>query len=154
TDPQIVAARQAQVKTFFCPTRHTPTTLSPITTGSTVTGMPSDYAGCVGDSGTVPTDGVFKQVNSNHMLAGTTIAGMTDGTSNTIMLGEKHIQLGMLNDPIQDGLIFSGSEQQTYSRRAGPNNPLAISNQVAINNQFGSWHDGVCQFVFGDGSVH
>ena len=40
TDPQIVTARQTQIKTFFCPSRRSSPSLSPITTGSTVTGMP------------------------------------------------------------------------------------------------------------------
>ena len=41
----------------------------------------------------------------------------------------------------------------TYQRRAGPSNLLAISPVTAINTQFGSWHPGVCQFGFADGSV-
>jgi prepilin-type N-terminal cleavage/methylation domain-containing protein len=153
-DPQIVAARQAQVKTFFCPSRRVSPSLSPITTGSSVTGVPSDYAACTGDTNVAPTTGVFQLVNSNHMNALSRIADITDGTSNTLMIGEKHIQLGKLNDPIQDGMIYSGSEQQTYQRRAGASWPLAISPTVAANNQFGSWHTGVCLFVFADGSVH
>ena len=69
------------------------------------------------------------------------------------MIGEKHIQLIRINDSVQDGVILSGSEQQTYHRRGGANWPLANSNQTAINTQFGSWHTGVCQFAFADGSV-
>jgi prepilin-type N-terminal cleavage/methylation domain-containing protein len=153
TNAQLVAARQASVKIFLCPTRHTSGTLSPITTGSTVTGIPSDYAACSGDTSAVPTTGVFQLVNSNHTLSGTKIGDISDGTSNTFMIGEKHIQQGFLNDPIQDGLIYSGSEQQTYHRRAGASWPLAINPTVAANTQFGSWHIGVCQFVFADGSV-
>jgi prepilin-type N-terminal cleavage/methylation domain-containing protein len=153
TDPQMVAARQAQVKIFLCPSRRGSPSLSPIAAGSTVTGMPSDYAAATGDTGTAPTTGVFQMVNSNHMNAGLRIGSITDGTSSTIMIGEKHIQLGMLNNPITDGIIYSGGEQQTYQRRAGASWPLAISATVAANNQFGSWHTGLCWFVFADGSV-
>src|SRR5262249_3240805 len=92
-------------------------------------------------------------VNSNHMDAKVKITEIIDGTSNTILIGEKHIQLGKLNDPVTDGMIYSGGEQQTYSRRAGASWPLAINPTVAANNQFGSWHTATCQFVFGDGSV-
>ena len=153
TDPQMVAVRQVQIRTFFCPSRRRPPSLSPITTGSAVTGMPSDYAACTGDTSAVPTTGAFQLVNSNHLDSVVKFADVIDGTSNTLMIGEKHIQLGKLNDPIQDGMIFSGSEQQTYHRRAGASWPLAINPTVAINTQFGSWHPGVCQFVFVDGSV-
>ena len=154
TDPQIVGARQSQVKVFFCPSRRGPPSLSPVTTGSTVTGRPSDFAACTGDTNVVPTTGAFQMVNSNHMAAALTFSHLLDGTSSTLLFGEKHIQMGMLNDPIQDGMIYSGSEQQTYHRRAGTSWPLALSPFVAANTQFGSWHaGGVCQFVFGDGSV-
>jgi prepilin-type N-terminal cleavage/methylation domain-containing protein len=153
TDPQMVTARQAQVKVFFCPGRRGIPSLSPITTGSTVTGMPSDYAACIGDTGTAPTTGVFKLVNANHRGALTRFADITDGTTNTLMIGEKHVQLGHLNDPITDGMIYSGSEQQTYCRRGGASWPLAVSPAAAPNYQFGSWHTGLCPFVFADGSV-
>ncbi len=153
TDPVMVAARQSQITTFFCPSRRGSPSLSPITTGSTVTGMPSDYAACSGNTSTAPTNGAFTMVNAGHMTTTVKIGDMSDGTSNTIMIGEKHIQLGQINTPIQDGMILSGSEQQTYHRRAGTSWPLAINNTVASNMQFGSWHSGVVQFVFGDGSV-
>ena len=153
THATIVAARQTQIPTFFCPSRRGAPSLSPITANSTVTGMPSDYAACTGNTSTVPTNGSFTMVNSNHMTTAVNLRDMTDGTSNTIMLGEKHIQLGKINDPAQDGMILSGSEAQTYHRRTGATWPLAMNNTIAINTQFGSWHTGVCQFVFGDGSV-
>ncbi len=153
TDPVMVAARQSQITTFFCPSRRGTPSLSPITTGSTVLGMPSDYAACTGNVSAAPTNGVFRLVNSNHMREMTKMAEILDGTSNTIMIGEKHIQLGRINDPIQDGVIMSGSEQQTYFRRGGSSWLLANSNLTAINTQFGSWHTGVCQFAFADGSV-
>lgn len=145
---------QSTVNVFLCPSRRGSPVFSPITAGSNVMGIPSDYAACSGDSSAVPSDGAFQLVNSNHIDSGLRFADIVDGTSSTLMIGEKHIQLGMLNDSIQDGFIYSGSEQQTYYRRAGISNPLANSNAVAANSQFGSWHSGVCQFVFVDGGVH
>jgi type II secretory pathway pseudopilin PulG len=153
TDAQIVTARQTQMAVFQCPTRHGPGSLSPITTGSTVTGMPGDYAACTGDTTAVPTTGVFPLVNSNHLLSTSKIAKITDGTSNTIMIGEKHIQLTRLNDPIVDGMILSASEAQTYHRLGGANWPLAQTPTQTVNSQFGSWHTGIVQFVFADGTV-
>jgi len=159
TDPKIVAARTVQIKIFHCPTRRANKNLSPITSGSTVLGMPSDYAACSGDSSTVPSSGAFPLVNSNHVLAGVRLAEITDGTTNTFLIGEKHIQTKMtnglpgLNDFAQDGVIFSASENNTYHRRGGASNPLANSPLANLSSQFGSWHQGGCQFVFGDDSV-
>ena len=153
TNALIVQARQAQVRSYFCPSRRRPTSLSPIQNGSTVTGMPSDYAACSGDTSAIPSSGAFQLVNSNHLQSVILIADITDGTSTTFLIGEKHIQLGMLNNFAQDGVIYSGGEQMTYHRRAGTSQPLAINPTVAANTQFGSWHPGICQFLFGDGSV-
>jgi prepilin-type processing-associated H-X9-DG protein len=152
TDPTIVAARTSRVSTFLCPARRG-SSLSPITTGSTVMGEASDYAACSGDTSTVPTSGAFRLVNSNHLLSGVKFGDINDGLSNTFLIGEKHIQLGLLNDPITDGFIYSASEQQTYHRRAGSSNPLAIDKTAVAATQFGSWHTGICQFVFADGHV-
>jgi len=152
TNAQIVAARQALIAVFSCPSRRSPS-LSPITTGSTVTGLAGDYAACSGDTGTVPTTGVFKLVNSLHMEAGNRFGSISDGSSNVIMIGEKHIKLGTLGDPITDGMILSASENQTYHRRGGASWPLAANPLAVVNNQFGSWHTGTVQFAFGDGTV-
>lgn len=153
TDPLMVGARQVQVKTFFCPNRRGVPSLSPIQPGSTVMGVPSDYAACVGDTGTIPTTGVFQLVNSNHLASVIRFGDIPDGTSNTLMIGEKHVQLGQLNVAPQDAMVFSASDPQQYSRRAGPSNLLAIDASQAPNNQFGSWHTGQCHFVFADGSA-
>src|SRR5262245_713550 len=62
THATIVAARQASVKALLCPTRHATGSLSPIQASSSVTGVPSDYAACSGDTSTTPTTGVFQLV--------------------------------------------------------------------------------------------
>ncbi|MBA4065620.1 MAG: prepilin-type cleavage/methylation domain-containing protein [Isosphaera sp.] len=159
TDPQVVTARGAQVKVYSCPSRRGGgTALSPITDPNTagVTGTPSDYAACAGETTAVTgagTNGVFQLVNSNHTRVSVQIKDIKDGTTNTILVGEKHIQLNSLNHYAQDGMIFSGSETMTYVRAAGPGRELALTNTDTPLTQFGSWHTGVVQFVFGDGSV-
>jgi prepilin-type processing-associated H-X9-DG protein len=115
--------------------------------------VPGDYAACTGDSSAVPSTGVFQLVNSNHLTSGIRMAMITDGTSNTFMIGEKHIQIGFLNNFATDGMIYSAGESQTYQRRAGVSWPLAIDPSVGPNTQFGSWHGGTCNFVFADGAV-
>jgi hypothetical protein len=108
--------------------------LSTITTGSTVTGMGSDYAACSGDTSTVPTTGFFQLVNSNHMLSRTKFSDLTDGTTHTLMIGEKHIQLGTFGNAVTDGVIYSGSENQTYHRRAGASWPRSARRLRSISS--------------------
>jgi prepilin-type N-terminal cleavage/methylation domain-containing protein len=163
TDPQKQAAMQAQVKTFLCPSRRS-SALCPFGNPPTgLVGMGSDYAACVGDGSTINTPigaqyvGMigFLKSGSKHTQAVVSFNAVTDGLSNTIMIGEKHIRPSDLGtDPQTDGVIYSGGDQDTYSRRGGPSNPLAFSPLDTPAHQFGSWHTGVVQFVFGDGSVH
>ncbi len=159
-NPQVLAAAQAQVKVFICPSRRgTPVQCSIDPAFPTLTGMGSDYAGCIGDGTSSPSGvytGIIGFVNGGTgTTAGVRFASVTDGLSNTIMIGEKHIQQSKLgNDYITDGIIYQSGEQQTYARVGGPGHPLAFTPDDVANNQFGSYHSGVCQFVFGDGSVH
>jgi prepilin-type N-terminal cleavage/methylation domain-containing protein len=163
TDPQIQGAIQAQVKTFLCPARRS-SALCPLGNPPTgVVGMGSDYAACVGDGTTISTPigaqyvGMigFLKSGSKHTLAVVPFSAVTDGLSNTLLIGEKHIRPSDLGkDPVTDGVIYSGSDQQTYARLGSLSHPLAFTPYDPPSNQFGSYHTGVVQFVFGDGSVH
>jgi hypothetical protein len=157
TDARIVAARTAGVSIFLCPSRRGPGQLTPIDPGNlSVTGQPLDYAACTGDTNVVPTTGVFKFDNGSFTQLkekGHTIADITDGTSNTIMIGEKHIPQANLFDPNMDAVAYSAGIQNSYHRRGGASWPLAQSITTPINAQFGSWHPGIVQFVLADGSV-
>jgi prepilin-type processing-associated H-X9-DG protein len=79
---------------------------------------------------------------------------ITDGNSNTVMVGEKHIPPGSFGnpDPAFDGPAYNGDKQHSH-RSLGSLRPMARDPNELPSSRFGSWHQGVCNFVFADGSV-
>jgi prepilin-type N-terminal cleavage/methylation domain-containing protein len=90
----------------------------------------------------------------------TSLASLQDGASNTLLIGEKHVRPGEFGQSDCGGASMRG-DSSTYNgdpfcvaiRLAGRTNPLALSPRDSNKFNFGSWHPGICQFVFGDGSV-
>ncbi len=82
---------------------------------------------------------------------------ITDGLSNTILLGEKHLnEEGFGRKQFHDNSVYNGDFHRTIARYGGALAPVAVSRaeQVDINYaKFGSWHPGVCHFALGDASV-
>jgi prepilin-type N-terminal cleavage/methylation domain-containing protein/prepilin-type processing-associated H-X9-DG protein len=144
----------------------------------------SDYASCGGsngDNGALMIGGNPKGVLADGKTPGpaavdwahaplgirltswksqTTLATITDGTSNTLLIGEKHIRPNSRDGKNEDRSVF-GFNSNDYRRLAGVHNdgiiyPLVASetDQTSTTNTlFGGPHAGVCQFVFCDGSV-
>jgi prepilin-type N-terminal cleavage/methylation domain-containing protein len=96
-------------------------------------------------------------------------ARITDGTSNTVLVGEKHLRNGELNKSASgqstrdDGWLFEGPSWREYALARnirlnigkGPNDKTNGTNSGPDKMfGFGSWHSGVTQFVRGDGSVN
>ena len=79
-------------------------------------------------------------------------SAITDGLSNTILVGEKHIPSANYGVGWWDCSIYNGDYPLCSGRPAGPGFPLArtMSEQ---NPVLGSYHPGICQFGFGDGRV-
>jgi prepilin-type N-terminal cleavage/methylation domain-containing protein/prepilin-type processing-associated H-X9-DG protein len=183
-------ALSVALKVYVCPSRRSPMLTTIGDAGSGISGwvpyaprdfvknnnkhLPGpvgDYAVCIGHSltyGTVewnacngmPT-GVLATVCNPGDRSHTKISSVTDGLSNTLVIGEKHVRPNLFglgpgastND--RDNCIFNGDDVATAGRLAGPTRPLATHPQEAGNalQRFGSYHPGVVNFVFGDGSV-
>jgi prepilin-type processing-associated H-X9-DG protein len=83
------------------------------------------------------------------------IVDVTDGTTNTLMVGEPHIPRGALNTTPYNGPAYFGRHLTNFARVGGPGVPLAHDpdDQRGTVYSFGSFHNGVVQFCMADGSV-
>jgi prepilin-type N-terminal cleavage/methylation domain-containing protein/prepilin-type processing-associated H-X9-DG protein len=109
----------------------------------------------------VPVQGQDPQITV--FKSNTTLSSIEDGTSTTFLIGEKHVPRGAFGRlKAGDGPAFSGAWTSYTGRCAGIEDPLAqgpndllpsTSGDAFWARKFGSWHPGVCQFAFVDGSV-
>jgi prepilin-type processing-associated H-X9-DG protein len=95
----------------------------------------------------IPLDGVFVIGGP-----GVRIEEITDGTSNTLLVGEKHVPQGYFGYGWLDNSTYNGDYPQNFCRAAGPNFPLGQTVSQTTWS-FGSYHTGVVQFAFADGHV-
>jgi len=108
--------------------------------------------------------GVIISSTAEYNRAGHTIPGwldkiafrnVTDGTSNTLLVGEPHIPRGQLRKSPYNGPSFYGRHLTHFARIGGAGVPLAHSQDDTRAGvySFGSPHTGVVQFALTDGSV-
>jgi hypothetical protein len=153
---------QTPIPVFNCPSRDFRVVREQ--DGNSVTeGIASDYGVNYG-SGTSAAEnenGAF-QFSCGPCGTGLKILDLTDGSSNTFLIGEKHVTttgLGVFDATTgadQDFNIYDsqpGKWAYVTGRKAGTAFPLALSPTDPFVGQFGSWHSGVVQFAYGDGSV-
>jgi prepilin-type N-terminal cleavage/methylation domain-containing protein/prepilin-type processing-associated H-X9-DG protein len=137
-------------KVFFCPSRRSPQVVSypdeytPPLTGGTLAHALSDYA-----AGNWEGTGVVIR----HVP--TRFADVTDGTSNTLMLGEKRLNLANLGQPQPDDNegYTAGWDEDTIRSTANPPLPDFRGTGWDQTRRFGSSHPGGVNVVFADGSV-
>ena len=173
TSRQAPAAYQQQIKAYWCPSR-LKQVLS-INDFKTPGGGIGDYALC---QGTLPgvkndnADGAFVPADPQFLKSGSftivesfrpklRLANITDGTSNTLFCGEKHIRPNSMRGKNEDRSIFGG--QNNSNRRVAGIQQNATANHWVLqppkgdgtlaNRCFGGPHPGVCLFVMGDGSI-
>ncbi|MCS7305242.1 MAG: DUF1559 domain-containing protein [Thermoguttaceae bacterium] len=172
--------RLAIVPLYFCPTRRRPSSAAagsyagdvPQYGGSHVPGGLGDYAGCVGTAYvTDPNTGNSVRVmwdywpgycewttevnagNGVFWIKGRPLnaAHIKDGLSNTVVVGEKHVYNFDFGGWPTDSSIYNG-DHGNQLRQLGIGALLARGpeeNRIC----FGSYHPGICQFVFAHGSV-
>lgn len=90
----------------------------------------------------------------------TGFASVTDGLSNTTLLGEKHLPAVALGKPANQGdgsyAFWHVSDWKTWMIIRNSKFPLGkgpADNTGDFRKKLGSWHPGICQFLIGDGSV-
>ena len=83
----------------------------------------------------------------------TSYRNLVDGTSSTILVGEKHVRPPRWGIAQEDGAIYNGDHPGNFSRRGGPGAPIAKSPTDSYLDNFGSYHEAVCNFLMADGSV-
>jgi prepilin-type N-terminal cleavage/methylation domain-containing protein len=159
---QAIEAQQGLVPTYYCPSRRDMTSEPMYSNPAQGTGSPGalgDYAANIGTTGGdnlvtgVPGTGVCNGCfQLGHNGKGIRRVEITDGLSNTILIGEKHVQLGKFGLANNDCCIYDGAFYLCSARSGGLLFPLATSLNDA-SWKFGSYHPNVVQFVFGDGSV-
>jgi prepilin-type N-terminal cleavage/methylation domain-containing protein/prepilin-type processing-associated H-X9-DG protein len=93
----------------------------------------------------------------------TSFKKITDGLSKTIFVGEKHVpenqdgQETLGSKKYYDNSVYNADYHRALARYGSPVALLAQSRNEPIqgssNTNFGSWHNGSCNFVFGDGGT-
>lgn len=153
-NPTDSVVQSSVVKTYYCPSRRNAQTYG----GNGKT----DYAGCSGTNG---SNGILVRQGSSTIR----IASILDGTSNTVMLGEKRLKRDRFGSCYDDNESFvSPGWDSEIERRAtvdtdnanmGPNpdiqqtlNPPFTDLDSGLS-QFGSSHSAGANMVMGDGSV-
>lgn len=176
-DPELL---KKPMPTMFCPTRRNSYKTSLSEAEDAPVGATGDYAGNAGSSVhfnpprhtwsmfKTPTDGVFSSgfEEDNQVVDGLLVKGgvgrykfrdVVDGLSNTIFVGEKGLNVDHLGQSggWGDNSIYNGDEPFAIMRVGGPIIDLEHTTRSFNGSvpSFGSFHPGVCNFVFGDGSV-
>jgi prepilin-type N-terminal cleavage/methylation domain-containing protein/prepilin-type processing-associated H-X9-DG protein len=150
-DPNVTTVRRTPVRTYYCPSRRPPALYN----RHNVT----DYAGCAGTTAD-GSDGVV----ARGLVPTVRVADIIDGTSSTIMVAEKRLNLagfGMSLDDNESPFLSGWNGDWDHYRRCprvnnawqSPQPDYADPASIRSNQGFGSSHLAGINTLFADGSV-
>jgi prepilin-type N-terminal cleavage/methylation domain-containing protein len=159
---QVPGARQYNVKGYFCPVRRSPQDgmsvsgdvppISPRDHPHAPGGL-ADYAVVIDPNGTDAPSPTGSGANGSFRLGnGMRFSDFSDGQSNTLMVGEKHVAKGREGHGWTDCSTYNGNYVSCSARSASRAYPLT-TNPVDTGWKFGSRHGTVVMFCFADGGV-
>ena len=162
--PQNAMAAQTIIKTFICPSDLAPQAAFSVTDGfgtAVAKAAPSSYAACCGPDASDTTAetglGIFYR-NSK-----TRVADITDGTSHTIMVGERPLLIPKASGRARSAGRWSRRSADKCPSGTFPAATLVLAHCHLITamidtdssvDDFSSTHPGGSNFVYADGSVH
>jgi prepilin-type N-terminal cleavage/methylation domain-containing protein/prepilin-type processing-associated H-X9-DG protein len=159
---QNATARTTPVKIFFCPSRRAASdglSISGDVPNISPAGYPhtpgalADYAAVVDRYGNDYADEINQGVTGSFRAEqGFRFADFSDGTSNTLLVGEKHVPQGKEGIGWWDCSTYNGNYGKCSTRSASKTFPLTTYPKDT-GWKFGGRHTGVVLFCFADGHV-
>jgi len=136
-------------KVFFCPARREPQTVV-FTNPGYRDGVPTECALCDYAASNWEETGVMRYRYPSR------ISEITDGTSNTLLVGDKRLNLAFLGRPVDDDDTgyTTGFDQDVIRQTEVPPAPDYRAPTGTGERRFGSSHAGGFNAVFADGSTH
>lgn len=162
--------RQAALFAYLCPARRRPSVLSEagdVRNDSHYPGALGDYGIVAGDGSVMPdwlsaksNGAIVPAVNvkrkDDRIVFWEGVTGLNSlarGTQYTFLAGERHVSLdGFGQAASGDGSLYNGANPLSFARVAGPGFTLAPSMDAPVNKNFGSYHNGVVNFLMADTS--
>jgi prepilin-type N-terminal cleavage/methylation domain-containing protein/prepilin-type processing-associated H-X9-DG protein len=156
-------ARQTTVKSYFCPSRRGSSDgvsvhgdMFPSGPNGELVHFPgglSDYAVLVDKTGhDEPEELCPNMSGSFQAITGYRFSDFTDGLSNSILIGEKHVPIAKHGYGWWDCSTYDGEYPKCWSRNTAKEHP-PTTNPKSTGWSFGSRHTGVVMFCFADGHV-